>query len=336
MLGWDDLLPRDREAGVFYSAAWARVLSESYGFHPYYLGQISGRMLVNLVPIMEVGGKWAPKRAVSLPFSDYCPPILPDGCGWNELLGEMSKYAEARGWRTVQFRDWTTNSDASFSPSCIYYGHRLDLTQSEADLWSSLNGPVRTAIRKAQRSGIGIVLSTTQSAMDEFCRLNAITRKHHGLPPQPRRFFEKVHEYLLRTGLGTIVLGKREGRTIAASVFLRFGENGLYKYGAWDRRWQQLRPNDLVMWEGIRWCRQQGCKKITFGRTSPANNGLRRFKKGWGTSEYVIPYIKYDLRRRTFVTERDHAETGWHRRVFQVLPIFISRIIGELFYWYAA
>jgi len=172
--------------------------------------------------------------------------------------------------------------------------------------------------------------------MEDFCYLNELTRKHHGLPPQPRRFFKKFREYLLARGLGIVVLGKYGGRTVAASIFLRFGESGLYKYGASDRKWQQLRANDLVMWEGIRWCQQQGCKKITFGRTSATNDGLRRFKAGWGTREYLVPYIKFDFHRGTFVSDRDRAESGWHRHVFRVLPVFLSKIVGELFYRYAA
>ena len=68
-----------------------------------------------------------------------------------------------------------------------------------------------------------------------------------------------------------------------------------------------------------------------FGRTSIANEGLRRFKLGFGTEGYQIDYVRYDFRKEDFVASRDMV-SGWHNRIFRSMPISLSRIIGKLLY----
>jgi hypothetical protein len=86
-----------------------------------------------------------------------------------------------------------------------------------------------------------------------------------------------------------------------------------------------------VIWEAIKWLVRNRFTELTFGRTSMANEGLRRFKLGWGTEEYRISYSKYDFRQRQFVPDTDRA-SGWYNRVFALLPISLARWAGVLLY----
>ncbi len=82
------------------------------------------------------------------------------------------------------------------------------------------------------------------------------------------------------------------------------------------------------MWEGMKWCARQGCASLHLGRTSLANEGLRRFKSGWGAQESKIDYFNYDLRRDAFVVDSDRAN-GWYNRMFGILPCIFSRLLGN-------
>jgi len=70
------------------------------------------------------------------------------------------------------------------------------------------------------------------------------------------------------------------------------------KYGASEKAYHHLRPNNLIMWEAIKWCAQNGFKTFSLGRTEPENEGLLQFKQGWGTTEKIIKEIGYFLHRR--------------------------------------
>ena len=117
-------------------------------------------------------------------------------------------------------------------------------------------------------------------------------------------FFLNIYEHIINRGLGFIVLAQHGPRPIAAAIFFRFGRNALYKYGASDKRFQALRANNLVMWEGIQFLARNGAEKLHFGRTEQENEGLRRFKLSWNTQEETIDYFRVDPSGRHVFSSR--------------------------------
>jgi len=79
--GWDELLMSAEGYSIFHSRAWARVLHDSYQYHPLYFTIIDGGKLSALIPVMEVKSAVTGRRGVSLPFTDYCRPIVSDERG---------------------------------------------------------------------------------------------------------------------------------------------------------------------------------------------------------------------------------------------------------------
>ena len=53
-------------------------------------------------------------------------------------------------------------------------------------------------------------------------------------------------------------------------------------------KYQNLRANNLVMWEAIKYYSAKGFELFSFGITKPDNEGLRKFKLGWGASEGIV------------------------------------------------
>ena len=166
--------------------------------------------------------------------------------------------------------------------------------------------------------------------MQKFYRLNCITRKVHGLPPQPLSFFKKIHERVISAEHGFVALASHSNRVVAGAVFFLFGSRAIYKYGASDRHHQHLRANNLVMWEAIRWCAANGFKGFSFGRTEPENKGLLQFKRGWGTREDHLNYYKFDFREKCFLSKKSGLKTSYH--FFRHLPLPLLRLTGSLLY----
>ena len=178
-------------------------------------------------------------------------------------------------------------------------------------------------------------MSATADAVRDFCALNAMTRRDHGLPPQPFVFFRHLHRHVIEPGSGVVARAVLDGRAVGACVYLLRGKGAMYKYGASDRRHQHLRVNDLVMWEAMCWLAARGCTAMSMGKTDIGNDGLRRFKQGWGTEESEIRYFKYDVRAGSFVKDRD-AVVGWHNRFFRYMPLPAARMAGAVLYRHMA
>lgn len=85
------------------------------------------------------------------------------------------------------------------------------------------------------------------------------------------------------------------------------------------------------MWEGIKESMRRRAARLHLGRTSLANEGLRRFKAGFGAREIPMAYRRYDFRMKAFVKDQDRAQT-WVNRLFRAMPQPLLRLAGEALY----
>jgi len=326
---FDALVEAAPHATVFHTAGWARVLKEAYNYTPAYFADMDDTKISTLWPIMEVDSRLTGKRGVCLPFTDFCAPITNGRPSFQDGFDCLRANGTARGWKRIEIRGG--QPDLKDAPNAAsYYIHTLPLGKSEPELMADFRESTRRNIRKAQKSGVTVTFDTAGESLRTFYRLNCITRKRHGLPPQPFSFFEKLREHILGKGNGLTVTAHHGGRPIAAAVFLHFRDTALYKYGASDPAHQHLRSNNLVMWEAIRHYNAHGVKSFHFGRTEPDNPGLLQFKRGWGTAEEMIHYYTYDLQKETFVPGSGHPR-AFHG-LFRKLPIPLLRLAGTLLY----
>ena len=328
--GWDRVLATHEGAGFFEGTAWARVLRETYGHRPFYFCRIEDGRLEALLPCMEVASVLTGRRGVSLPFTDLCAPLTRRAGEVEELRQAAEQVGRERGWKYFERRGVTAGEDGA-ERSLEFYGHEIELGRTQEELLGSFEPAVRRGIRKAEKSGVRIGFGSERGSVEEYYRLHCMTRKRHGVPPQPLRFFEAIAEHVLRVGAGFVVTASEGGRAIGSAIFFHQNGRAFYKFGASDYRYQQLRPNNLVMWEGIRRCRELGCGVLHLGRTSMTNEGLRQFKLGFGAREGRIYYTRYDYRRGAYVQDKDRA-TGGVTRVFRLFPIWILRLIGRGLY----
>ena len=329
--GWDSIAALHRDAGCFHTNAWARVLHQTYKHQPFYLHFSWGRGLAALVPLMEVRSPFTGRRGVCLPFSDACEPLIFDSEVVSPVRDELIRLAQQCRWKYLEIRGGKSLALCP-NPFTKFYGHTLDLRSGVKELVSRFASPVRRAIRKAERSDVSALIVRNRQAIGDFYQLHVQTRRRHGLPPQPASFFLSIYEHIIKPGLGFIVLAQRGSRPIAAAIFFCFGKNAVYKYGASDKRFQELRANNLVMWQGIQFLARNGAEKLHFGRTEQKNEGLRRFKLSWNTQEETIDYFRVDPSGRQCLAPVRSRDSGLHNKVFGRLPLIFNRLAGSLIY----
>lgn len=326
---WDREVASHPNATFFHSSAWARVLAHTYGHEPFYLRLATAGQLLALVPVMEVRSRLTGRRGVSLPFTDECEPLL-FGDGTFELVTDhLRELARERNWKHFELRGGTP--DASVTPSVAFYSHTLDLRAGPARLFDGFDTSVRRAIRKSERSSLTVEITQTRKSVLDFYHLHIRTRRGHGAPPQPLSFFLNIYHQIIEPGLGFVVLAHEGARPAAGAVFFQFGTKAIYKFGASDESLQELRGNNLVMSQAIRYLTEYRTDTLHFGRTSLANDGLRRFKQSWGAKEETIKYFKFDLASKTWVASRDKS-SGIHTALFSRLPLALNRLAGSFLY----
>jgi len=327
---WDDAIRMHPDATIFHSTAWARVLVDTYAHRPCYVQMSLHGSLLALVPMMEVQSVLTRSRGICLPFSDYCAPLTFSTFGHELVAQKLEQIARERRWSYFELRSHSMvpiNVPASES----YYGHFLDLRIGPEAVISNFSSSVQRAVRKAQRSGLSVSIQSSPDAMAQFYKLHVRTRRRHGVPPQPRSFFINIQRHLISTGFGFIVLVESQKGPIAAAMFFRLGRHAVYKFGASDERLQELRANNLAMFEAIRYLAEGGAEVLHFGRTERENQGLRRFKLSWGATEEKIDYACFDTASAAWKHSCERRST-FHKRVFRALPVSLNRLAGAMIY----
>jgi Acetyltransferase (GNAT) domain len=327
---WDGLVASHPGSSFFHSAAWARVLCRTYGHKPISLLLSKNAEPVAVVPLLEVSSPFTGRRGVCLPFTDLCDPLFFRGCDPIIVTRLLCELARNRKWTHFEIRGGSTCAPRA-TPSVTFYGHTLDLRSGPEALFAGFAGSVRRAIRKASRCDLDVRISRSEEGILEFYRLHSRTRRRHGLPPQPESFFLNLHNEIIKPGSGFVVLAGSGSTSIAAAVFLHMEKKAVYKFGASDERHQNLRGNNLVMWEAIQFLAHNGFETLHLGRTSRENDGLRRFKLAWGTTEEPLEYVRFGAKANDRMAAPDNG-LGFHNAVFARLPLALNRFIGTMVY----
>jgi CelD/BcsL family acetyltransferase involved in cellulose biosynthesis len=327
---WDDWLRHFPAASCFHSSAWARVLQGAYGHRTMGFVLKTGDEIQGMVPCGHANSRWLGRRVACMPFADFARPLVDDPSAYQELEAAILERGRASGWTLLEIRGGR-DCVPDTPPSVVFWEHDLDLSPGKNVLLANCTDATRRNIRKAERSGLRIELSDSPEAVQRYYDLHCVTRRRLGSPPQPKQFFDSIWAHFIKPGNGIVGLAWHGTIPVAGVVVLRHATQSIYKFGAADERYQHLRPSNLVMWAAIQHSVGLGMKNFHFGRTSFHQEGLRHFKKGWGSREGRLEYFCLDVKTGRSVSKPDRAGR-WPSRLICRMPVPVVRKMGEVLY----
>lgn len=331
---WAEFVHVHKRASLFHAPAWFSALQRTYGYGPVaFATQAPDGRLSAGVPFCEVRSPLTGKRLVSLPFSDHCDPLVESGEELRALLDHALAYAREHGLGRVQIRPldvFDTTLPEGFGPEEEFAFHVLDLQPGIGEIESRFHKTaVRQPIGRAGREGLVYQTGNSAELLDDFFRLLVMTRRKHGLPPQPKRWFRALLDALAENT--TIRTASKDGTVIAAILTARWGNTYYYKYGASDAQHANLGGTALLLWKTIEEAKANGASRLDMGRTDPSNAGLAAFKERWGAERRSLRYFRWPAPG----SAPDHGE-GWKmrsvKRVFAALPDWALIRAGSLLY----
>jgi Acetyltransferase (GNAT) domain len=290
---WSQL--SEAHGSVFTSPPWLRALAGTYGFDIGAWLRFDDRgVAVGGIPFARLSDEHGP-RLSTLPFSDFCNPIDGDGSAWPAFVDLF--VAERHPFEVRFLGDPGVAADERLAMGTSALWHAIDLDEDEGRAWDSLAGSARRAIRKAREAGIEIRAVNDASTLRAFYELHLGVRKHkYGLFPQPFDFFETLRETF---GDRLTLLGAWHGDTmIACILYLAWGDTFYYKFNASSGDRLDVRPNDLLMWEGMRYASSLGLQVVDLGRTDADHESLARYKSKYATRQGEIAVVRHGLFKR--------------------------------------
>jgi len=285
---WRDIA-RHRFGSLFSSPQWINAVGKTYDFVMNASVRTNGGRIEAAIPFSYISD-FRGDRVVSLPFSDYCDPVLDDMESWNQLVTPLLAYKVPVTLRCL--RNEVPARDSRFNLKARALWHGVDLTRPEEELWAGLNGSARQNIRKAQRSGVVVREGRSIEDIRIFHRMHRRLRKSkYRLLAQPLSFFENLFQEFAHTDGINVLIAEHGGEPIAGIVLLEWNGTLYYKFNA--SLDQQYCPNDLLAWNGLLCGRRRGMVRFDFGLSDLEQPGLVRYKRKFATEEREISFLQW-------------------------------------------
>ena len=329
---WQAFVDHHPGGSIFHCADWLEALCRTYGYEPVvYTTSSPGKELTNGIVFCRIHSWVSGSRLVSLPFSDHCEPLA-DAPELAELMEFLKASRQRKRWKYIEVRPLSQQSPAQ---TC-------DLTKSESfslqvlDLRPSLNtlfhnfhkSCVQRKIHRAERENLTYEEGRSDALLKQFYDLLLLTRRRHGLPPQPLLWFRNAVTCLGGSVLIRVV--SKDGQPVASIITVQYKDVLVYKYGCSDSRFNNLGGNALLFWKAIQGAKQNGVLKYDLGRSESDNSGLVSFKKNWGAVSQPLDYYRLPARQPF------HLSSTWRARlakgVFSRMPDALLAATGRLLY----
>jgi hypothetical protein len=303
------------------------LLSAQYKLPIKILGYFENNTLISAIPFVEKKTCFNRIKLISLPFTDYISygKELPD-----TFISLLKVYLNKK-YTSIELRSWVSLIN---KPKPAFCRHFLNLDIGYENIKLGYRKNTHRNIIKSKKNNLTFKISKDIASIDEFYKLNILTRKKHGLPPQPKSFFINIYNYLFENNLGFVATVYTDKKAIASAIFFTYKNTIIYKYGASDSKNLILRPNNFLFDSMLNYACNNNYSFFDFGICSKNNFGLRRFKLGWGTIEEDISYV---LINRTGIHpyNKKNVNNIIHT-IFKILPSKLNVLLGELLYKYIA
>jgi hypothetical protein len=279
------------------------------------------------------------KRLISQPFSEYGGMLLDEGLSESDMdtiVSHLRGFAKDRGVREIEMHGrqglripnwerWLRRGNEQ------HYAY-LPLDRPIDEIWSKVvTYQVRKAVQKASRNDLTVEeRSDKETLRSRFYPLYVGSMNRLGVPPHSLRYFLSCKEAF---GDGMrIFWGMQQGTPIAGLLGFSCGTRVSITTIVSDERHWEVRPNDLIHWEYIKWAHEQGFKVFDFG--SIRYEGQLHYKKKWGCviDEHAYYFLSADPQSKEFGSFDSSSPAMkkmsdiWSRYV----PASVARVVGPM------
>jgi CelD/BcsL family acetyltransferase involved in cellulose biosynthesis len=334
---WNHFVNAHPCSSIFHTVPWLKALRRTYRYEPVvYTTSPPGEDLKDAVVLCRVESWITGRRLVSLPFSDHCQPLAVDADSVDAILAAVALECRQLSWKYVEVRPrhMLRPGIADFATVETYCHHDLDLTPPLETLFHNFHKDcVQRKIRRAVKEGLVCKEGRTTQLLNDFYRLMLVTRHRHQVPPQPRKWFANLMEFLGDSL--SIQVAYNADVPLAAIMTLTHNRTLTYKFGCSDAKFHKLGAMQFLFWHAIQDGKQRGFRIFDFGRSELINEGLIAFKDRWGAERTSLPYYTF-LNSKPYAAKIHFGRTSWSmrlaREVFGHMPGQVLAAMGNLFY----
>jgi hypothetical protein len=301
---WNELVEVNPNGRFIHLTGFQKVVQKCYGLEPIYLAYLERNRILSLFPGFFHRSFLLGKKIISQPFSEYggllfCPALAAEKkiIIIEEFLKVMEKILAIKEYRALEMRhpldflemEALETETRGFKPRKLFWRSWLEIKAPE-HLWPKLDPKERNIIRKAQAYQLKFeAIEDLESLREKFYPLYLRTMKRLGSPPHPFIYFSGLWQQL-RPNLHVFIIIYRS-RPVAALAVWAVGRTVHITDMVSDERFFFVKPNDLAIWEFLKWAYHRGFKIFDFGPVR--YRGQEIFKRKWllTVDDYYYVYL---------------------------------------------
>jgi hypothetical protein len=290
---WGELLNQYGDRTLYQSPEWLAFLAETQNGEIVVAAVHDGNSVIGyfcglLVRKFGVRLLGSPLPGWTTSYMGFC---LQPGIHRGEALEALRRFAfRELGCVHVEMMDRTLGEQEVVSHGLSFHGYRgfeIDLTVGEDQLFARLDPACRRCIRKAVRNGVVIEQALDiDFATDYYAQLQDVFAKQNLIPTYTIERVRTLIRHLSPTG-NLLLLRARdtEGRIIASGIFPGMHSRAYFWGAASFRQFQILRPNELLLWQALKYWKARGIRSFDMG-------GGGEYKRKYGGREVCVPWVR--------------------------------------------
>lgn len=302
---WQEFLTGRASGSLFHRWEWQDVIEAGFGVRVNRLGLFDNNgVLRGLLPLMERKMSVLKLAGSSLSgtATPHSGPLGPVALA--EVLAAVEAYAREKRIDYLEIRLQDVQDKEVFEQNGYTVEELLTLdlqiSQDEESLWKGLEVRCRNAVRKAEKSGVEVIVpQSLDEWLEPYYELSCgVYRRQEKEPPFTKEYFTALWQNLYSSGDLLVLLARYEGKIIAGQIFPRDRNMGYYLDGVSDREYNKVAPNNLLQWEYLKRAHMLGVELYDMvGANIPS---IAKFKKSFGSTErsYLYAYRNRSMAAR--------------------------------------
>jgi FemAB-related protein (PEP-CTERM system-associated) len=264
---------------------------------------------------------------VSLPYLNGGGVLAKNGFIANKLIDQSVQLAQQYDVRFLELRHESAWSHERLSGMRTDKSHmRLDLPATADELWSRLRAKVRNQVRKGEAQRFDLRWGQ-EEMLPDFYRVFSHNMRDLGTPVFGCSLFREILAAF--TAEAELCVLRLDGRPVAAALLVHSKGITDVLSASSLRKYNSTNANMFMYWRLLCRAVERGQQRFDFGRSSPGS-GTYRFKEQWGARPAPSVW-QYHVRKGAIDQMRpDNARFGRLIRIWQRLPVPVTRWIGPV------
>lgn len=309
-----------------HSQAWVDAICKGLKHKPFVLVHHDEHGVANgILPLVLVQSILFGKFLVSLPYLNTGGPWSVSQTVASNLVTRACELADQLDVRNLELRLEHPVEHARLNVCRTDKVHmRLELPTSDEALDVSFKSKLRSQVKKSNEHGLTIAWGQFE-LLDDFYRVFAINMRDLGTPVFSKKLFKEILTAFPDEAELCIV--KKDALSVAAGLLVHSRGVSEVPSASSLRSYNHTNANMWMYRNLLKRAIERGSRTFDFGRSS-VDSGTYKFKSQWGAKPYPANW-QYYIRKGSADEMRPDSE-GKKKlvRIWQRLPVALTRLIG--------